>query len=125
MTAIYLLKECEEYAKLAIVESYFTPLLLDGPTFSVGIAKCKFDTPLIVGGEEAQLAEFPHMAAIGWNSTRNFGIEWGCGGVLISYDVVLTAAHCNLRCIKFLSILDEYKKLAFLYCLFLDKYPNM
>ncbi|XP_055699161.1 serine protease snake-like [Phlebotomus papatasi] len=90
-------EKCEEYAKLAIVESYFTPLLLDGPTFSVGIAECKFDTPLIVGGEEAQLAEFPHMAAIGWNSTRNFGIEWGCGGVLISYDVVLTAAHCNLR----------------------------
>ncbi|XP_055696410.1 serine protease snake-like isoform X2 [Lutzomyia longipalpis] len=90
-------RKCEEFSKYATEESYFTPLLLDGPTFSIEVSECKYDTPLIVGGEEAQLAEFPHMAAIGWNSTGNNEIEWGCGGVLISEEFVLTAAHCSLK----------------------------
>ncbi|KAF2905063.1 hypothetical protein ILUMI_01117 [Ignelater luminosus] len=49
--------------------------------------------PQIVGGEQAQLKEFPHMAAIGFDISNNT-IKWDCGGSLISERFILTAAHC-------------------------------
>lgn len=47
---------------------------------------------LIIGGTEARPAEFPHAAAIGWY--QDGGIEFNCGGSLISEKYILTAAHC-------------------------------
>jgi secreted trypsin-like serine protease len=50
----------------------------------------------IVNGEEAEVAEFPHMAAIGYE-TASSSYEFNCGGTLISDNFVLTAAHCVNR----------------------------
>lgn len=52
-------------------------------------------TDHIVNGEQADAGEFPHMAAIGYDSNSN--LEFNCGGTLISANFVLTAAHCVNR----------------------------
>lgn len=46
-----------------------------------------------VGGENAAFNEFPYMAALGWNEGKSIS-DFLCGGVLIDYNYVLTAAHC-------------------------------
>ncbi|KAL0111200.1 hypothetical protein PUN28_012836 [Cardiocondyla obscurior] len=60
----------------------------------VNVSLCGFTTKkLIVGGKAAEAKEFPHMAAIGFD-TPDGNIVWPCGGSLISKKIVLTAAHC-------------------------------
>lgn len=67
------------------------------PTLNVqtavnSVSKCGIvETPLIVAGTKAKLAEFPHMALIGYGSPVN---GWHCGGSIIAESTILSAAHC-------------------------------
>ncbi|XP_063706429.1 serine protease snake-like [Culicoides brevitarsis] len=83
-------QKCQEYGKL-VYESESSPTLhLEASSNSV--SKCGIvETPLIVAGTKAKLAEFPHMALIGYGSPV---AGWHCGGSIISETAILSASHC-------------------------------
>ncbi|XP_069686627.1 serine protease snake-like isoform X2 [Periplaneta americana] len=86
-------RKCKEYAGRVTTQVSALPLVPEPEPVHVNIPKCNFSSvPLIVGGEETKLKEFPHMAALGYEEEGQ--IEWRCGGSLISEYYVLTAAHC-------------------------------
>ncbi|XP_074035860.1 serine protease persephone-like [Leptinotarsa decemlineata] len=49
----------------------------------------------MIGGVIASENEFPHMAALGFLS--NGELSWDCGATIISFNFLLTAAHCFCR----------------------------
>jgi len=88
---IFFSSECAENAK-AVYALVIPPTLALNPK-PVNTSLCAVAShKLVVGGEKAESKEFPHMAAIGFDSSN--GILWLCGGSLISSKIVLTAAHC-------------------------------
>lgn len=54
--------ECKEYSRGVVEEVGFIPLIPDPEQLSVSAAKCDYTgVELIVGGENANQGEFPHM----------------------------------------------------------------
>ncbi|KAF5282475.1 hypothetical protein FQR65_LT14284 [Abscondita terminalis] len=51
----------------------------------------------ILGGQNATLGEFPHMAALGYKYVEEDELKWECGASLISKKFLLTAAHCIVK----------------------------
>ncbi|XP_013141976.1 PREDICTED: venom protease-like [Papilio polytes] len=88
-------RKCEEYSRIVTQNVVYTPLVPGEKPNSVSTSYCLHShIELVVGGENANLGEFPHMAAIGW---VNFDDQYkfSCGGSLISTKHVLTAGHCS------------------------------
>jgi len=52
------------------------------------------DKTRIVGGQDAQLGQYPWLVNLGYSKNSNSKITYNCGGSLISSRWVLTAAHC-------------------------------
>ncbi|XP_018006862.1 phenoloxidase-activating factor 3 [Hyalella azteca] len=71
---------------------------------------CITSRPLIYGGQETLLGEFPHIVAVGWWMEEK--PVWKCGGSLITPFFVLTAAHCIDRNITMVVRLGEHDRSA-------------
>lgn len=54
--------ECEEYSSRVVTVVEALPLLPDSEPLTFKVASCEYsNVPLIVGGEEVNVGEFPHM----------------------------------------------------------------
>lgn len=47
----------------------------------------------VVGGNDAERSEFPHMALLGYGFDED-SAQWICAGSLVSENFILTAGHC-------------------------------
>ncbi|XP_063982620.1 serine protease snake-like [Diachasmimorpha longicaudata] len=91
-TGVVARQMCAHYGKSVYALVTAPTLSVDRTQLNVSLCAIKYQK-LIVGGTKAEPKEFPHMAAVGFNT--HDGIKWGCGGTLVSDLFVLTAAHCT------------------------------
>ncbi|XP_037049476.1 serine protease snake-like isoform X2 [Bradysia coprophila] len=82
-------RKCDEYNEFS-----YNKISVSRPPVEMKVSNCAhIATPLILGGTEAKLREFPHMALIGFGDDDGT-IYWDCGGTLVSEQFVLSAAQC-------------------------------
>lgn len=89
-------QKCEQYSRLTQVSNVVGTFSLADPiSTTVQRTNCLFTggDGFIVGGTVTFPGEFPHMALIGWQEADG-SVAWNCGGSLISYNFIMTAAHC-------------------------------
>jgi secreted trypsin-like serine protease len=85
-------KKCKEYSEY--VNEIIRPPILLPNVRKIKRNECGHKvSPLIVGGEMANIREFPHMTAIGYKNNSD-KVRWLCGGTILSEQYILTAAHC-------------------------------
>ncbi|CAG9797980.1 unnamed protein product [Chironomus riparius] len=87
--------KCKEYESLTQIPFYVS----SHPSFPVNKVAtdgCKHKSvPLVIGGTNANINEFPHQALLGFEVGNK--IEWSCGGSIVSPNFILTAAHCIIH----------------------------
>lgn len=89
--------ECEEFIRGTQQETKVIALTLNPTPIVFKSFVCSRSVDLILGGEDAKEAEFPHQALLGYRTQDSDEYEFDCGGTLVSEWYVLTAAHCMKR----------------------------
>ncbi|XP_023949934.1 venom protease [Bicyclus anynana] len=88
-------RKCDEYSRHVTQTVGFITLDAEPEKMTLSAPKCDYNgVELIVGGENANQGEFPHMVALGWEDVVGNHV-FNCGGSLISSRFVLTAGHCT------------------------------
>lgn len=87
-------QKCNEYWEASRTITPVGSLSLYPAIQNIQADSCDTSQGLIIGGENAKVAEFPHMAALGYRNLEAT-FTFICGGSLISDQYVLTAAHCR------------------------------
>ncbi|XP_065083649.1 serine protease snake-like [Ochlerotatus camptorhynchus] len=89
--------KCEEFIRGTQQETKVIALTLNPTPIVFKSFVCSRSVDLILGGEDAKEAEFPHQALLGYRTQDSDEYEFDCGGTLVSEWYVLTAAHCMKR----------------------------